>query len=378
MICMLFDTRAVKVVYVTAVNKALHRLKSLSSDAEFFRKKMTNRLIWFLLVDSAGQPYKSATVSAVSLPADSVVDQFRDAVKAKYDQASYLKDLPSSALQVYCKNQFYDAKNNREEAQSLEEDSSISDRGKSKKEALIVVVPDVIQSFEDQSLYFKPCEIPFFKSICSASEIDGWISLGQEVSSTNLNMFYIRESYRAIAQSIKSGRNKVIITGTPGIGKSIFIIYLFWKLVKEGKRVLFIYHPDQVYYDGNGGLFYVNTIPSSGDRVFWNDTLWCLFDAKSKEAKDLNALPYELCTFVLSTSPRREMLNDFRKPPVPQVFYMPLWTKAELEKIAPLFPNANEWPYRFEILGGIPRRVLEDTSRNPTEILEEACSDCTL
>ena len=72
------------------------------------------------------------------------------------------------------------------------------------------------------------------------------------------------------------------------------------------------------------------------------------------------------------------MVNDFKKPPVPQIFYMPPWTEAEMEKIAPLFPTATEWRERFEILGGIPRYVLEYTSETPTQILEAACSECSL
>ena len=42
-------------------------------------------------------------------------------------------------------------------------------------------------------------------------------------------------------------------------------------------------------------------------------------------------------TFVLSTSPRREMVNDFKKNLAPLVFYMPLWTETELEIISPCF-----------------------------------------
>ncbi|RKP15771.1 hypothetical protein ROZALSC1DRAFT_18371, partial [Rozella allomycis CSF55] len=57
---------------------------------------------------------------------------------------------------------------------------------------------------------------------------------------------------------------------------------------------------------------------------------------------------------------------------------MPTWTEAELEAIAYLFPGANQWRDRFVILGGIPRYVLEVTTQDPTEILEAACSDCTL
>jgi hypothetical protein len=56
----------------------------------------------------------------------------------------------------------------------------------------------------------------------------------------------------------------------------------------------------------------------------------------------LGDFPLELCTFMMSTSPRRAMVNDVKKPPVLQEFYMPTWSKAELEAIAPLMPNATK------------------------------------
>ena len=96
-------------------------------------------------------------------------------------------------------------------------------------------------------------------------------------------------------------------------------------------------------------------LPSDIDYAFWNHSLWCLFDAKSKQKADLDRFPVGLYIFIVSTSPQREMVNDFKKPPAPQNFYMPIWTEAELEAIAPLFPHsANEWCDGFEILGGIP------------------------
>jgi len=60
----------------------------------------------------------------------------------------------------------------------------------------------------------------------------------------------------SIASRIERTPYKGIMTGTPGTGKSLFLIYLLWKLVKAGKWVLFIYHPITIYYDGQGGVFY--------------------------------------------------------------------------------------------------------------------------
>jgi hypothetical protein len=227
---------------------------------------------------------------------------------------------------------------------------------------------------------FSPCQIPFYNDISKAAELNGWLSFLQPIPSSTLNGLYIRESYKTIASSIQPGINKAIITGTPGIGKSLFMIYLLWKLVKAGKRVLLIYHPHTIYYDGKGSVFQFpsNALPSDIDYSFWNDDLWCLFDAKGKKEEHLNALPYPTCTFVLSTSPRREMVNDFKKPPPPQIFYMPLWNKAELTTIATAFPGVADWMERFRILGGIPRYVLEVTDHSAKALLEAACRQCEL
>jgi hypothetical protein len=178
------------------------------------------------------------------------------------------------------------------------------------------------------------------------------------------------------------GKLKVIITGTPGIGKSLFLFYLLWKLVvKEGKRVLIMYGESNIYYDGKGGVCTLETIPSAAHYSFWNDEpLWCLFDSKGKNEAYLGHIPYDRCNFILSTSPRRELINDFKKSHAPQYFYMPLWNETELETIAPMFPHVTEteWRNRFDVLGGIPRNVLEDTTRNPTQMLEAACTECSL
>lgn len=198
---------------------------------------------------------------------------------------------------------------------------------------------------------------------------------------SGLTRLYIRQSYQDIASTILacSKRTKSLITGTPGIGKSVFLLYLLWKLVKSGKRVLIIDDSDKVYYDGNGGIFELEALPPSTRRSFWSDDLWCLFDAKNKTLADLNLVPYKRGSSVLSTSPRRDLVNDFKKPSKPQVYFkfiMPLWSHLELKEIAPKFEKSFGWEYRFKVLGGIPRFVLEDTDVEATAILEAACRSC--
>jgi hypothetical protein len=335
--------------------------------------------IWYLLFNSetgkqcigssASYILRTSLVIASNYPPD--VDDFRNAVKA--ENSNRLSCVPSGALLVYKNKDAFDKRNlsvDEGKEEPLEVDSLMDGLG-SEDDMLIVVGPPWDGSF-------LQCNIPFFQSIFNVTEINGWISFGQHIPCTSLKALYIRKCYKKIASSINPGINKTIITGTMGIGKSIFLIYLLWKLVQEGKRVLLIYPEFNIYYDGKGGVFTVESLPSGIDERFWNETLWCLFDSKQKKYSNLGEVSYFGCTFILSMSPQQELINDFKKPPVPQYFYMPTWTEAELEMIASLFCSTNPWRDRFKILGGIPQHVLKDTKYDPTTLLEVACTDCTL
>ncbi|KAF0713749.1 Aste57867_4226 [Aphanomyces stellatus] len=249
---------------------------------------------------------------------------------------------------------------------------------------VLVVRPEGAVSAGELSLGFVDCKIGFYNDIVNADVKDGWLYFIQTIPSSvaKSKALLVRASYQTIASSIQErgedGIFKTIITGTPGIGKSLFLIYLLWILVKAGKKVLFIYHPNLIYYDGLGGVFELRELPSAIEHSFWDESLWCLFDAKGKNEGHLSAIPYDSCNVVLSTSPRRDMINDFKKPPVPRVFFMPLWTEPELEQVGPSFPHVLDWHDRFKILGGIPRMVLEDSEQEATKILEAACKQCEL
>ena len=94
--------------------------------------------VWFLLVDSSGGPFEDTRADKVSLPSSSDVADFRDAVHVKYDKPGYLKDIPAGVLTVYRDAAHFSA---RETEGPLEEDSELGVMGKSKKDALIVLVP---------------------------------------------------------------------------------------------------------------------------------------------------------------------------------------------------------------------------------------------
>lgn len=168
-----------------------------------------------------------------------------------------------------------------------------------------------------------------------------------------------------------------VITGTPGIGKSVFIYYMMWKLIKDRKRVLLLTEEPAIYFDGST-IWNCDQLPKPGNRQFWSVDLWCLVD--SVDPTTIPGFPILNCSTLLVSTPRRDCIGEFKKlVPTPDVFYMPLWTKEELTTIAPLYPSAAAvWQHRLDFLGGVPRLVMQDIKTDPQALLMSACSSCSL
>jgi hypothetical protein len=100
---------------------------------------------------ATGQPYKGTSADAVSLLPGSIVINFRDAVKAK--NSNKLSSIDAADLLVYKNKDAFDKRNAEEgKEEALEEDMLVADLGKSKKEALYVVVPRPVSSQPSFSL----------------------------------------------------------------------------------------------------------------------------------------------------------------------------------------------------------------------------------
>jgi hypothetical protein len=96
---------------------------------------MSPYLIWFRLVDTTGQSYKGTSDSSIlsSSLAFPVVDQFRDAVKAKH--SNKLSSVDAADLIVYKNQTAFDKEN------PLKSSNSLLGLGKDEENAIIVVVP---------------------------------------------------------------------------------------------------------------------------------------------------------------------------------------------------------------------------------------------
>ncbi|EEY63810.1 Crinkler (CRN) family protein [Phytophthora infestans T30-4] len=249
---------------------------------------------------------------------------------------------------------------------------------------VLVVVPEQGSSVPtvSQDGVFDHCSDPFFLQLPTVDQVGDWLEFSSLLPLTRRQKLYIRSSYQVIANQALLNPNVgmvkyAVVTGTPGVGKSVFVYYVLWRLIKEKKRVLLFDNNGLFYFDGSMMLNCL-ALPSKFNLQFWSPDLWCLVD--SMDPTSISGLPYRLCSLLLASAPRRDCIGEFKKqPPTADVFYMPLWSKEELATIAPMYPHAAAvWENRFDCLGGVPRLVLQDIGTNAQALLMSACSSCSL
>ncbi|KAG2785295.1 hypothetical protein PC112_g24668 [Phytophthora cactorum] len=206
---------------------------------------------------------------------------------------------------------------------------------------VLVVVPEQGTSapLVSDGGVFDRCSDPFFSQFPTVDQVGDWLEFPALLPLTERQKLYVRSSYKSIAAQaltkVDPNRRKyAVITGTPGIGKSVFVYYVMWRLIKDKKRVLFITRQPPIYFDGST-IHECKQLPYSGNQQFWSPDLWCLVD--SVDPTNVAGMPIECCSVLLASTPRRDCIGEFKKlAPTPDVFYMPLWTKEELATIAPI------------------------------------------
>ena len=184
--------------------------------------------------------------------------------------------------------------------------------------------------------------------------------------SVHLKKLYIRESYKDLFKIICENRklkefdrlHRMAITGTSGIGKSAFLIYILWRLANEKKTKTVIYRRQNdgelAYVFQNDGCWETSNI--SGLLRFFDDPdTWYLTDSLMPPPEERNA------TTILVSSPVGKFYKAFLKySGTAPLHYLPVWSLKELKLMAPYFgrkPRLVE--SRFAQIGGIPRYVLE-------------------
>jgi hypothetical protein len=145
---------------------------------------------------------------------------------------------------------------------------------------------------------------------------------------------YERKSYCDLYEKIWSEEYKdmgvIVVTGSPGIGKSVFAVYIMYEALKKGMKVVvisnrsgmcYIYHPDESVKCCSS----IVVSPSLISVLQEKNTL-LLVDAATKKS---SALPFELCRTIFFSAPSSENLADYEKLSKEVTFHMPVWSLKE-------------------------------------------------
>ena len=204
---------------------------------------------------------------------------------------------------------------------------------------------------------------------------------------------YVRECYDTLYALITEARRmstNVVITGTPGTGKTAYRNYVIWKLAQEMKRTG---NSFAIILDGTPGntklCVVLTAVKNPCDKslqlhakVVKNETGWLmpmepyrrsgsvyLVDVSEGDSKGM--LHFAAGSTIMFTSPNRSAWHDFQKEDLFNggPLYMPLWSETELRAAATMLGvkqegNFNEAVRRY---GGVPRAVFQ-SSLDPYEV----------
>jgi hypothetical protein len=202
----------------------------------------------------------------------------------------------------------------------------------------------------------------FYAELCNIEEEEGGFLTFSDNSKhiANIKSVYIRESYRTLYDRLIdiilprdqwSMNQKIHLTGTPGIGKTTFIIYMMWKLIRHRLQPAFIYSSLKshgFFYCKGREVRFCSSAPED-DRVI-----------RLVDGNDEFALTYSAEPVILLTSPRSTNFNEFKKLEH-EKFYLNIWSFEEIIKCAEKNQiDVERVKLFYHHFGGVPRSVFKE------------------
>jgi len=227
------------------------------------------------------------------------------------------------------------------------------------------------------------------KSFANAQLVEGCIqSQGSELfpyPPDEIKKLYVRKCYQDVFNSlldhVNVGSKLFAISGTPGIGKSLFFIYILHHLMNDfGSKTLPL-KPNRIVYHRASDYTCFDLEKQTGvelgrkdakSLVQQQDTFY-IVDGRTSQPHDSS------CVVLFISSPCSKFYKDFVNKKTAKEWYFPVWTLEELEICQRYcYPDLSieMLKERHRIFGGVARFVFyKDNSIRVPTIMEETLAD---
>lgn len=335
----------------------------MRSRSSFSSQQQQTRTIWYQLIDHYGYSYKEVAISEIILPSHASVAYFLRAIKA--ENLRIFSSIDAAKVKVY---------KSKDSFQDWEFPLSISELKVLSKYKTILVNIDALIVLIPSKHTIDLGLAHFWNSLATLTLNKHDIlkfPIRPEFFPEGVQSLYIRESYKdlyeIICKNLKlSGHrrchrrcHRMVITGTPGIGKSMFLFYILWRLSKINTTKTVILHRQAD--EGKIFIFQGNRCWTTCDEediseLLSDKTAWYLTD-------DLLDPPEEIvkATTILVSSPDHKHYKEFlRCSNTAPLHYLPVWCITELRIARKMYSRSQkQLENRYLLYGGIPRFVLE-------------------
>eukprot|EP00760_Papus_ankaliazontas_P024108 PhM_4_TR2120/c1_g1_i8/m.3174 len=219
----------------------------------------------------------------------------------------------------------------------------------------------------------------FVADLSAATETGGVIKL----AATDLKMLptgvgrgiLVRTAYVDVLSTIKGAKPhaRLLVTGTPGIGKSTLRTYLLWAWLK-GMLLQFDTVDYDITADGESSILIHREADGSLSMLSHRKREWVADVTKTLGLYELSrcdersqCAAVAFAVFSASPGAKETHGNHLDKKTGYRKIVLPLWDLKELLTVDPDLDSA-----RFEKYGGVPRLVLEQTPSEAEAYVQEA------
>jgi hypothetical protein len=180
---------------------------------------------------------------------------------------------------------------------------------------------------------------------------------------TKIKKIYVRKCYRDVFDLLLKNikMESFAISGTPGIGKSLFFVYILYRLMKDFEEKTLSLRPNRIVYQNATEYTCFNLENQTAVElehleakalVRQQDTLY-IIDGQTTPMSSS-------CIALFISSPRSKQYKEFVKQKMAKEWYFPVWTLEELQSCQiQCYPDLSIeiLTERYRVCGGVARFV---------------------